>query len=158
MNYKQLALLILAICYLVQLWAIENKEDIESKQEIMALLRQWPENFNAGKIPEVCQLFANDLVASYPGIKDRNYEEMCRHLTLVLKHPEKKFRYNHPDIEEMIIQGDLAIVRLIWTLNMIDIKRSTSKVIREKGLDIFKRQKDGSWRIAISYAYPERVF
>jgi ketosteroid isomerase-like protein len=48
-----------------------------------------------------------------------------------------------------------SIVRLIWTSRMSDKSRSETTTIKEKGLDVFKRQGDGSWKIVISYAYPQ---
>lgn len=64
--------------------------------EIERVLNQWPVDFNAGKAPEVCLLFAPDLVASYPGMQDIHYEQMCSKLTRVLK--EGKHRYEAPEI------------------------------------------------------------
>jgi len=123
------------------------------REKIVNALQQWPEDFNAKNTQAVCALFAPDLIASYPGTQDRNYKEMCRHLTAVLSSTDKTYRYEAPKIEQVIIEGDLAVVRLIWTLQ-ISTKKQTEK-ITEKGLDVFKRQKDGSWKIAISYAYPK---
>lgn len=114
--------------------------------EIERVLNQWPADFNAGNAPAVCSLFAPDLLASYPGMQDIHYEQMCSKLTRVLK--EGKHRYEAPEIEQVILQGDLAIVRLIWTL------KTAEETVREKGLDVFKKQQDGSWKILISYAYP----
>ena len=125
---------------------------LEGSEEIVKRLRQWPRDFNDKNIHAVCDLFAQNLIASYPGTPDKNYEQMCRQLSLAIKDKEKKFRYEEPLIEEVIIEGDLAVVRLIWTLKIADQKEINT--IREKGLDVFKRQKDGKWRIVISYAYP----
>ena len=94
------------------------------------------------------------LVASYPGTKDRNYREMCRSLDASLTGADKIFRYETPEIEQILIDGDLAVVRLVWTLKISFKNRTDTETIKEKGLDIFKRQPDGSWKIAISYAYP----
>lgn len=127
-----------------------------SQKEIVDLLQKWSNDFNAKNIQGVCGLFAPDLIASYPGGKDRNYEEMCLYLSKALADPEKTFTYEPPEIEQIIIEGDLAVVRLVWLLQISYKHRSDIEVIKEKGIDVFKRQKDGSWKIAISYAYPEQ--
>lgn len=81
---------------------------------------------------------------------------MCQHLTAVLKDPNKTFHYESPKVEQIIINDNLAIVRLIWTLRISDRSGINIDSIQERGLDVFTRQKDGSWKISISYAYPEK--
>lgn len=134
--------------------ASENNLDSKSRPEIEIIqaLQKWPQDFNSKHIKEVCGLFAPDLIASYPGTKDRNYEEMCHKLTASLSDSDKSFRYDAPAIEQIIIEGDLAVVRLIWTLTIS--YKDQQEIIKEKGLDVFQRQKDGTWKIAVSYAYP----
>lgn len=129
-----------------------NVHAMGSEAEIRRRLNQWPHDFNAKKSQEVCGLFAPDLIASYPGTKDRNYDEMCKQLTGILSSIGKTYEYEAPEIEQVIVEHDLAVVRLIWTLKVTD--GSHQEVIKEKGLDVFRCQKDGTWKIAISYAYP----
>jgi len=153
MNFKLLitALLLTSSCSLFSL-----ESDAETKAEIINRLQKWPQDFNEKNIQAVCTLFAPDLIASYPESPDRNYEEMCQHLTKALNDSDKLFRYEAPKIEQILINGDLAVVRLIWTLNISDKNQQLMETIREKGLDVFKRQQDGSWKIIISYAFPEK--
>ena len=58
------------------------------------------------------------------------------------------------DIKEVLIFGDVAVVRLVWTLT---IKERDGREIKsvEPGMDIFRRQADGSWRIVRYMAYEE---
>lgn len=122
-------------------------------EKILNALKKWPEDFNAKNAQAVCGLFAPDLVASYPGTQDKNYDEMCRHLTKALASKDKTYHYDTPQIEQILIEGDIAVVRLMWTLKTST--KTHAETIREKGLDVFKRQRDGSWKIAISYAFPK---
>ena len=132
----------------------EGAVDAKSRQEILHLLQKWPQDFNAKNIEAVCGLFAPDLIASYPGTSDKNYQEMCRFLKAALTDQTKEFSYEVPKIEQMIIQGDIGIIRLVWTLKVSSKNQENTELTREKGLDVFKRQEDGSWKILISYAYP----
>lgn len=138
-------------------FASEDVAEAKTKQEIVNLLKKWSQDFNAKNIQSTCGLFAPDLVASYPGIADKNYEEMCQFLTAALTNKNKNFFYEMPAIQEILIHGDIVVVRLIWTLKITEKNRSNIEVIKEKGLDVFKRQKNGNWRIAISYAYPDEI-
>jgi len=54
--------------------------------------------------------------------------------------------YDSPDIREIIVSGDIAVVRLFWTLTAR--KGGEQSVTDEAGIDIFKRQPDGRWSIA----------
>lgn len=126
---------------------------IASESEIRARLNQWPRDFREKNVSEVCGLFAPDLVASYPGTQDKNYDQMCKQLSYAMDNEEKYYDYALPEIEEVIIDKDIAVVRLIWTLTTIDRKTKTKEIIKEKGLDVFHQQPDKSWKIRISYAY-----
>lgn len=133
---------------LILLLLITFSSAFASEQEITRLLEKWPQDFNAKNLEAACNLFAPDLIASYPGTPDRNYEGMCHTLKNAFY---KNLTYEAPNIEQIIIQGDIAVVRLIWTL------KTNEGSEQEKGLDVFKRQKDGTWKIAISYAYPLKI-
>ena len=58
------------------------------------------------------------------------------------------------DIEEVLVFGDVAVVRLVWTLT---ITEKDGREIRsvEPGMDVFRRQPDGSWKIVRYVAYEE---
>ncbi|HEV8714641.1 MAG TPA: DUF4440 domain-containing protein [Candidatus Binatia bacterium] len=123
--------------------------------EIRTALEKWPRDFNAKDAPWVCGLFALDLVASYPGQPDKNYEAMCQQLTAAVENLAKTFRYDAPQIEEILVSGDLAVVRLVWTLTITDPNMPGGLIVKERGIDVFKRQKEGTWKISISHAYPD---
>lgn len=145
-----------SLCGVLLLAATSFAEAPETaKEQIRRALEAWPKAVNAKDKQGTYSLFAADLVASFPGQPDRDYEAMCKHLAASLDHPTKTFRYDAPDIKEIIVSGDLAVVRLIWTLHVIDQKTKDEVIAREIGVDVFKRQKDGSWRISISHAFPD---
>jgi steroid delta-isomerase len=57
------------------------------------------------------------------------------------------------DIKEILVFGDVALVRLVWTLT---IKNSDGEIKSvEPGLDFFQRQADGTWKIVRYMAYEE---
>jgi steroid delta-isomerase len=60
--------------------------------------------------------------------------------------PGLQLHYDNPDIQEIIVSGDIAVVRLIWTLTVR--KGNEQDVNTEAGIDIFQRQPDGRWSIA----------
>jgi ketosteroid isomerase-like protein len=73
-----------------------------------------------------------------------NGAAVCAQLALVLADPNKQLHYT-PDIREIIISGNLAVVRLAWTLT--EQRGSMIHKSEEAGIDIFRKQRDGSWVI-----------
>jgi uncharacterized protein (TIGR02246 family) len=125
------------------------------RAHIEAALRQLPNDFNAGNIDGVCGLFADDVVLSYPDSPDRGHREFCDQMRRVFDNDTPSMEYAAPDIQDVIVDGDTAVVRLIWTLTVRNAEGKQLETIREHGIDVFRRQADGSWKIAISHAFPE---
>ena len=123
------------------------------RADIEAALLQWPRDFNARNLDAVCGLFADDVVLAYPGAPDRNRDAFCGQMRVQFRDPSKTFSYDEPDIKEIIVDGDLATVRLFWTLTVRDTSGKVLETIHEDGVDVFRRQPDGSWKIHISHAF-----
>lgn len=101
----------------------------------------------------MCGLFANDVVLSYPDSPDRGYDAFCTQMTRRLQDPTRHYTYADPDIEEILVDGDLGAVKLIWTLTVTDPSAKVLETVVEDGVDVFQRQADGSWKIRISHAF-----
>ncbi|MFK8250815.1 YybH family protein [Ancylobacter terrae] len=123
------------------------------EQAIREALARWAENFNAGRGAEACTLFAPELRFDYRGAPERGYAEMCAQLKRATADPERRMRYA-ADIREVIVEGDIAIVRLVWTLTIAQPGKPDI-VSTDRGLDVFRRQPDGAWRIVRYLAYDE---
>ena len=125
----------------------------DAASEIRAALAQWAEDFNAGRADKVCDLFAKDARADVAGAPERDYPAICDLLTRSLKDKTRHYHYAM-DIKEILVFGEAAVVRLVWTLTIKQPDGSTAKSI-EPGMDIFQKQQDGSWQI-IRYMSFER--
>jgi steroid delta-isomerase len=123
----------------------------QSERAIRAALAQWTSAFNARDASHICDLFAPDLVYDYRGFPERDYAALCGLLHRSLADRAKTFAYAL-DIKEIIVSGDMAIVRLVWTLKVASAGGKTEES-REPGLDVFRKQPDGSWKIARYIAY-----
>jgi Ketosteroid isomerase homolog len=110
--------------------------------EIRTRLEGWANAFNEGRVEEACGLFSKELVSDMPGQGEAGYEERCAALARAMRNPDHRFRYT-ADIKEVIVSGDLAMVRLTWTLTMTP----GDLVSQEAGLDVFRKEPDGVWRI-----------
>ena len=118
--------------------------------DIRARLEQWTDDFNAGRAANVCDLFSKEAISNYRGQPERTYREICALLGSSLKDPAKKFHYQL-DLREILLAGDLAVVRLTWTLFISPLNVTSV----EPGMDVFRREADGKWRIIRYLAYDE---
>lgn len=129
-----------------------GQSDTPDQAAIRSALTQWMADFNAGRADKVCALFAPDLIAQYRGQPERGYEALCDLLKRSLGDRGKTYRYALA-IKEILVAGDLAVVRLTWMLTVRGKDPVSEITSDEPGIDIFRRQGDGSWRISRYIAY-----
>jgi uncharacterized protein (TIGR02246 family) len=131
---------------------VAAQDDDAARGAIRAALTEWTADFNAGNTEKVCTLFAPDLIAQYRGQPERGYEALCDLLKRSLADRSKTFRYALA-IKEITVAGDLAVVRLTWTLTVEQHDPPRAVTSEEPGMDIFRRQADGSWKISRYIGY-----
>jgi steroid delta-isomerase len=132
--------------------AAEPADTVE-QAAVRARLVQWTDDFNAGKVEESCDLFASELRYDYRGLPERNYQDMCAGLRRALTDASKHYSYGLA-IKDIFVFGDMAAVRLVWTLTLTSAG-AQPKVSHEHGIDVFRRQPDGAWRIIRFVAYDD---
>ena len=141
-----LAALTLACCA-----SIASGQPADPAAEIRAALTKWTHDFNAGNKDEVCAIFAPDLRYDYRGFPERGFADICATLQRSLSDAARRYAYAL-DIKEILVTGDLAVVRLVWTLKVTPGEGSEA-ISHEPGMDVFRRQSDGSWKIIRYMAY-----
>jgi len=118
-----------------------NRPDEEAIRDRLA---SWTKAFNDRDADKVCDLFADDVVATVRGAPEAGKAEICGRLRKALAMPDRKLAYAS-NIHDIIISGDLAVVRLTWTLTMQ--QGGKTSVTTDEGMDVFLRDPDGVWRI-----------
>jgi len=132
--------------------AAGNAED-----DIRATLTQWTRDFNARKADAICALFSKDLKYDFRGYPERDYQDICDRLQRSLRNTGRHYAYGL-DIREVIVEGDLAIVRLSWTLT-VTLPNGQTVTSVEPGMDVLRKGSDGQWKIVryIAYEAPGRL-
>ena len=128
------------------------QSDSPAETAIRDALLKWTSDFNAGNTREICNLFAPDLRYDYKGHPERGFEDICGLLQRSLQDRTKSYAYT-PMIKEILVSGDLAVVRLVWTLKVSSVGAAGESTSEEPGMDIFRRQPDGRWKIIRYIAY-----
>ena len=130
-------------------WA-ESAEAAEN--EIRSALEKWRSAFNDRDERQVCDIFAQDLVANYQGAPERDYASLCQLLQTAVQDSEKTYHYSL-NVNEILVYDETAVVRLVWTLE-IEQDGAPKETVEETAVDIFRYQADGSWKISRYLAYP----
>lgn len=103
----------------------------------------------------VMSLFAPDILLSYPGIPDQDYETLKKEYTEEMKLRAPGAVTTRPDIEEILVSGDLGIARIVW--NTTVTKDGTVTKRQMKDLQVWRREPSGKWRFirGIHYRIPQ---
>lgn len=117
---------------------------------IRARLEAWATAFNARDAGGVCALFAQDLQSDTQAARNIGKAATCMRLRDALAAPDRKLTYA-AEVHDVLVSGDLAVVRLTWTLTVEHGGPSVQS--REIGLDVFRRDADGEWRIVRFMAF-----
>jgi len=140
-----------ALAALLLVGAAPAAADDAAQAEIRAALAQWTADFNARNAGTVCDIFEPDVVADIRTEPEQNYRIVCDRLKRALSDRARAYTYSS-DIKEILVFGDVAVVRLVWTLTIAGGAEGEVKSI-ETGMDLFRRQADGSWKIMRWMAY-----
>ncbi|HEX6097022.1 MAG TPA: nuclear transport factor 2 family protein [Thermoanaerobaculia bacterium] len=102
----------------------------------------------------IMALFAPDILLSFPGIPDQDYE------TLRKEYAEMRSRApgevtTRPDIEEILVSGDLAVARIVWNTTVTREGAVTKRQMKD--LQVWRREPSGKWRFirGMHYRIPQ---
>jgi uncharacterized protein (TIGR02246 family) len=140
------------ITLLASCWSLTAMADTAAETAIRNALSKWTEDFNARDATRICDLFAPDLRYDFRGQPERDFAAMCNGLKRTLADRSRTLSYSF-DIKEIIVSADMAIVRLVWTSRVSQAGSGQVVETKEPGLDVFRRQPDGKWRISRYMAY-----
>ncbi|MGH7067660.1 MAG: hypothetical protein ACREEU_07720 [Acetobacteraceae bacterium] len=112
---------------------------------IKSAITGWADDFNALKTALVCNIFSRDLHYDF-GIQPGNFDSLCKRLKAALDQSGVRYNYS-PDIQEILISGDLAVVRIVWTLTVTQNGKATPTVITEPAMYVMRHDQAGNWRV-----------
>ena len=125
-----------------------TKKKADAAADLAAIkqaLAQTAQAYNNRDLPLRMSFYATDSLLSYPGQPDadiarskQNYGANFANL------PPFPFRSFY-EIEEIQTSGDLAFVRMMW---FVERQSDQQIVSRLRDLEIWRRQADGSWKLA----------
>jgi ketosteroid isomerase-like protein len=117
---------------------------------IRASIERGARGFERGDPDSILEHYAPDVVLSYPGIPDQDYAALARGYDELRTRPVSVTATTVPTFDEILVSGDLAIVRLRWTTTIrvaasdSSAARSATRYLRD--LQAWRREKSGAWR------------
>lgn len=121
----------------------------ESSQRDQELLRQHvaesAEAVNRRDLKAMMATVSPDLILTYPGIADMGYVALEKAYTEMLALPAGTSVTTVPTIEEMIVSGDLAVVRIIWITTTAS-GPADRNVRRMRDMQVWRRNDRGEWK------------
>jgi steroid delta-isomerase len=140
--------------YFVSAAAPASADLAADRNAISARLLQWTVAFNERRAADTCAIFAPDLIADVEGAPERGRAAICAQIATALARTDQRMT-NAPDIREIIVSGRLAVVRLVWRVTVEH--GTTRETTDEPGIDVFRKEPDGTWVIIRYLAYSREV-
>jgi hypothetical protein len=75
----------------------------------------------------------------YRGQPERGFEDICGLLRRSLSDRTRHYSYSL-EIKEIIVSGDLAVVRLVWTFRVKPVGAGRETVSEEPGMEYFSQE------------------
>jgi ketosteroid isomerase-like protein len=148
----KLVLLCLLLLMASYTQAQERQDSAAAVRSIRAALAGWVEAANREDWKAAARVWAPDLVGWYPGQPDDTYaKEMKSAAHPRAGRPHTRYEVN---IVEVMVSGRMAVVRDIWRFTTAE-ETSDSVVSVVRSYEVWKRQKDGQWKIARWISAPE---
>jgi len=134
-----LTALLLAIACVVH--AVPAAPNAVAEQQIRSALAGWVEAANRGDYKTAAAIWAPDLIGWAPEGPDDTFEREAAGAKLPVEPPSTTYALT---INEVIVDGSLAVVRDTWTQTT---RQSTGdKVSTFRSFEVWRRQPDRSWK------------
>lgn len=118
--------------------------------EIRAALARWVEAANRQDWRAALAVWAPDMVGWYPGQPDDSYAREETNATRPKREHGSQFELT---INEVIVSGDLAVVRDTWTMRSTDPAAPRATTFRS--FEVWRRQPGGAWKISRWISAPD---
>ena len=117
---------------------------------IRAAIERGARGFERAQPDSILAHYARDIILSYPGIPDQDYATLVRGYGQLRSRPATESATTTPTFDEILVSGDLAIVRLRWTTTIRSAATATTAAVEStrylRDLQVWRREADGEWR------------
>ena len=112
--------------------------------EIRSAIERGARGFMNANPDSILASYGRDIVLSYPGIPDMNYSHLEKSYGELRSRPATVMATTVPTFDEILVSGDMGIVRLRWTTTIKDGEREQKRFLRD--LQVWRKEPAGAWR------------
>jgi ketosteroid isomerase-like protein len=120
----------------------QQERDIAALRK--AILRSG-EAFNAADPEAILSQYARDVILSYPGVPDMDYDTLAKGYAELRTRKPGFTEKTSPTIEEILVSGDLGVIRVMWTTVTTETDPPRESTRQMKDLQVWRRESDGTW-------------
>jgi ketosteroid isomerase-like protein len=117
---------------------------------IRASIERGARGFMQGAPDTILAHYAPDVILSYPGIPDQDYATLARGYGELRTRPPDVSAVTMPAFDEILVDGNLAVVRLRWrtTISVAATDTAPARVATRflRDLQVWRRESSGAWR------------
>jgi ketosteroid isomerase-like protein len=117
-------------------------DDVEA---LRALVIRSGDAFNAKDPAAIIALYSREVVLTYPGIPDQDYATLDAGYREMTSLPAGVTVTTAPTIEEIIVSGDMGVVRVTWNTTTVQTAPAQTATRQLRDLQVWRREADG-WK------------
>jgi ketosteroid isomerase-like protein len=122
--------------------------------EVRALILEGAKACAAGLPEQVVAHYSRDIVLSYPGVPDQNYDDiLAGYRRLCRGEGEGTVESTVPTFHEVTVMGKVAIARLTWTTRLRGMPAGATRQLTD--FQVWRRGRAG-WEFVRGVHYPAR--
>ena len=120
---------------------------------IRASIEKGARGFMSATPDSILAHYARDIVLSYPGIADQDYATLVRSYDELRSRPADVVAKTAPTFDEILVSGDLAIVRVRWTTTISRGSRVSTRYLKD--FQVWRREPGNRWMFIRGIHYPD---
>ena len=126
-----------------------------AQDSIRASILRGAQGFERGDPSLILDHYDPSIVLSYPGEPDMDLATLRRAYEGLRDRPRTVVARTVPTFDEILVSGDLAIVRVRWATTIADTAAGRTTARRLKDMQVWRRRADGRWLFVRGMHYPE---
>jgi steroid delta-isomerase len=129
--------------------------DDNAASSIRASIEQGARGFMSANPDTILAHYARDSVLSYPGIPDQDFAALVNAYGELRSRPADVVATTVPTFDEILVSGNLALVRLRWTTTITQAGRTATRHLKD--FQLWRREADNRWMFIRGMHYPDSV-
>ncbi|HYE87807.1 MAG TPA: nuclear transport factor 2 family protein [Vicinamibacterales bacterium] len=136
---------LLAVVVLISVAGVAVVAQNRSADEatLRRLIDQTAAAIRAHDVDGVMALYSKEVLVSYPGVPDTTYDVFYSSYRQMMNPSIETDAV--PSVEEVIVSGDLAIIRMLWNTTITEKATGRKSSRQAKDLQVWRRE-NGSWK------------